>query len=342
MWNMNDQALLEQTLQAAQASVPLELASTHWGLEPWCDAVVRLPLADGRSVAFAVEVRRTVDRLETLHGLQQQARGLVQPPLLVAPYLSQTMAQACRALGLNFIDAAGNAHIDVPGCLVFVSGQRRSKQAQALPPHGVWGTANGLRVVFALLTQPGLVRQTQRDMAAQAGVALGSVGKTLRELQQMGHLSAGDAARRRLLARPALIQQWAQHYHVALRHKLQPQRYAVGAGRHWQDMTLQPGQAVWGAEVAAQRMDGYLQPAEATVYSWMPRTPFIVQQRLRPDTAGEVEVLDAFWPFSAQGGDPRLAPALLVYADLLASRDDRNREAAARLWEQLLHADDPA
>ncbi|QKV54571.1 type IV toxin-antitoxin system AbiEi family antitoxin [Comamonas antarctica] len=334
---MNEQDILQQALAATQALAALELESLEWSTAPWGDAVARLLLSNGESEVFAVEVKRKVERLETLRFLREHAQDISQRTLLVTSYVSQQLAQECQKQGLNFIDMAGNAHIDVPGRFVFVSGNPRPKTSPSGDEHSALRTANGLRIIFTLLTQPNLVSQPQRDIAVHAGVALGSVGKVLADLQRLGHLSPGSGERRRLLAVDELSRMWVQHYPVALRHKLKPQRYAMVSNKNWQDIQLLPGDAVWGGEAAAHRMDGYIQPIEATIYSWLPRQRFIVEHRLRPDPQGDVEILDAFWsPHSPN--DTAVAPALLVYADLMGSRDGRSKEVAAALWKTLENA----
>lgn len=333
---MNDGEILHNALTATRSLANFQLESMEPRPGPWGDAIARLVLSDGKSEVFEVEVKRVVDRLETLRFLHEHASD-VSRPLLVGSYVSPQLAQECQKLGLNFIDMAGNAHIDVPGRFVFVSGKPRPKVIPTAPQHGALRTANGLRVIFALLTQPQLVSQTQRDIAAHAGVALGSVGRVLEDLQQLGSLTPGKGPSRRLLAVDELTRTWVQHYPVSLRHKLQPRRYSLVGNKNWQDIQLTTGEAVWSAEAAAYRMDGYIQPIEATIYSWLPRQRFIVEHRLRPDPEGDIEILDAFWN-PAAGSDSLIAPVLLVYADLIGSQDGRNKEVVARLWKELQHA----
>lgn len=334
---MNEQYILQQALEASKALVGLELESMEWSRDVWGDAIVKLPLPGRESEVFYVEVKSALDRLSTLRFLHERAQQVPQRKLLVAPYISQRLAEECQKLGLNFIDMAGNAYIDVPSRLVFVSGKPRLKASQSVPEHSALRTTNGLRIIFALLTQRSLIGQTQRDIAAYAGVALGSVGKVLEDLQHLGSLSPGKGERRRLLAVDELSGTWVQHYPVSLRHKLNPRRYSMVSNQHWQDILLTPGEAVWGGEAAAHRIDGYIKPIEATIYSWMPRERFIVDNRLRPDPQGDVEILDAFWN-SRHQSDSVIAPALLVYADLMGSQDGRSKEAATRLWDLVRHA----
>lgn len=334
---MNEQQyILQQAVEAANSVVGLMLPNREPPYDGEHETFVQLSLPNGGHEMFGVKVKKAVDRLHTLYFLHEEVQKISPRTLLVAPYISQTLAEECHRLGLNFIDMAGNVYIDVPGCLVFVSGKPRPREFLPAMEHSALRTANGLRIVFALLTEPGLVQQTQRDIAAHAGVALGSVSRILENLQDVGHLSKGHRTERRLLAIDELSRHWSQQYPVSLRHRLNPRRYSTAAHANWQDMVLSPEEAVWGGEFAADCMNGYITPIEATIYSWMPRDHFIVEHRLRPDLKGDVEILDAFWhpPGPARTA---LAPALLVYADLMASRDGRSREAASRLWEMMSH-----
>ncbi len=333
---MNKPDILQRALEATQPMAALELDSMAGRHDTWRDAVVRLPLSNGESEVFYVEVKNAVDRLHTLRLLYERAQEIPGRMLLAAPYISQKLAEECQKLGLNFIDTAGNAYINVPSRLVFVAGKPRPKTSQSGPQHSALRTANGLRIIFALLTRQDLAQHTLRDIAAHAGVALGSVGKVLEDLQQQGCLSLGKGERRRLLATDELLRAWVQHYPVTLRPKLNPRRYSMVSTQHWPDILLTPGEAVWGSEAAAHRMDSYLKPIEATIYSWVPRERFIVKHRLRPDPQGDVEILDAFWN-PAHPSDSVIAPALLVYADLMGSPDGRSKEAASRIWELAQH-----
>jgi hypothetical protein len=61
---------------------------------------------------------------------------------------------------------------------------------------------------------------------------------------------------------------------------------------------------------------------------------FLLDQHLKTDPAGEVEILRQFWQF--QNTQPALAPTLLVYADLLAIGDARCLETAKLLYDEIL------
>jgi hypothetical protein len=49
---------------------------------------------------------------------------------------------------------------------------------------------------------------------------------------------------------------------------------------------------------------------------------------------GDVEILERFWKTEAEKQPEELAPPLLVYADLLATGNQRNLETAKMIYEQ--------
>lgn len=83
-----------------------------------------------------------------------------------------------------------------------------------------------------------------------------------------------------------------------------------------------------GGEVAAGKLTGYLKPVRITLYLDGKADELILANRLRPDLNGAIELLEAFWTTDEMGHRNDVAPPLLVYADLMASSDPRNIEAA--------------
>jgi len=59
----------------------------------------------------------------------------------------------------------------------------------------------------------------------------------------------------------------------------------------------------------------------------------ISTHRLRPDPEGQIEILEKFWNLPSDPESPAIAPAILVYADLMATLEPRNSEAARMVWE---------
>ncbi|MDO8340863.1 MAG: type IV toxin-antitoxin system AbiEi family antitoxin [Candidatus Woesebacteria bacterium] len=65
-------------------------------------------------------------------------------------------------------------------------------------------------------------------------------------------------------------------------------------------------------------------------------TRLVAQNKLRADPQGDIEILDAFWDFEDEKPIPETVPPLLAYADLIATLDPRNLEAAKLIHDRYL------
>ncbi len=186
-----------------------------------------------------------------------------------------------------------------------------------------------LLVTFFLLQSKENVNRTIREIAAEAGVSVGSVHGVLNKLTEQGYIvESGD--RRILRKRANLIERWAYGYADGLKNKLLINRFTFltpQVREQWQDIVL-PAGCHWGGEPAAALLDAYIQPGEWEVYVPNNANALITTGRMIPAPQGEILVYKQFW-----SGDEM--PLLVVYADLLATEDDRCREAAERLRPQI-------
>jgi len=155
----------------------------------------------------------------------------------------------------------------------------------------------------------------------------------LKDLEARRYLVRRAQAPARLVDAARLLKEWASHYPITLRPKLNPRRFEADLDRL---LKIKPDQtqALWGGEVAADRLTGNLRPAEYTQYTHAPISKLAAAGRLRAAANGPVEVLDRFWNFEADPAHPEMVPAILVYADLIASHDARNLEIAQTIYEQ--------
>lgn len=285
-------------------------------------------------------ITRLVDRAVTLEQIAGRLAQFPMAGLLVTHSMSAAMANKCREIGLQFIDTQGNAHLRAADLFVFVSGQRRVAATTPAPQRDVRaGTPAVLRLIFALLRDPALLNAPYRVLADTAKVSLGLIGGVLNDLASRGFIS-GSRGQRRFLEYQRLIGEWATYFPARLRPKLHARRFHAQQEDWWHNVDIASLDAQWGGEIAADRMTGYLKPGAVTIYmqpAQMQRhlTRLLVQNRLRADPHGEVEVLESFWTASAPAD---LAPPLVVYADLMASMDSRNAEAAALIHRQMIDA----
>ena len=259
--------------------------------------------------------------------------------VLATTYMSPNLADKCREIGLQFVDTAGNAYLESGELFIYVTGRRPVAMARAAKPRASNPTT--LRMIFALLSRPALLQASYRDIAEASGVALGSVGSVFQDLAARGWLvNASAAPRRRLTAPDRLLEEWVANYPSILRPRLQSRRFEAPEPGWWR--TAPPASfehAYWSGEVAGEKLTGYLRAESQTLYvvpeykaGFLKR--LVQTHRLRPRSDGSIEILDAFWPPAPRTNDSAeagVAPALLVYADLMASLSSRNLETAAKL-----------
>lgn len=190
----------------------------------------------------------------------------------------------------------------------------------------------GLKVLLTLLCHPELIDRPYRDIAAVAGVAHGTVGWIIPELEVLGFIGK-IKGKRRLLNPGTLLGQWADAYLRVLRHRLRLGVYYAPTLDWWK--TVQPRKygLTLGGEAAAARITDYLRPATVTLYGAKAEPRFLVDYQLRPKGVCEVEILRRFWNFDE---DAELAPLPIIYADLVRAGDARCLETAELIREEFI------
>jgi len=254
-----------------------------------------------------------------------------------------------RKQHVQFIDTAGNAYLNMPPVFILVTGNRRPKQA--FGPKEETNRAfdrTGLKVIFAFLCRPNLVAAPYREIADLAGVALGTVGWVIHGLKDAGFIfEYGDRKGRELIDYNRLLDRWVAAYPEKLRPKAHLGDFHADNPYWWKNFDLEEFHGYWGGEVAAAYYTQHLKPAVATVY--LPKaakSKFLARARLRaaPETmwegAGRVKLYETFWRDTAAPfldiAKPGLVPPILAYADLIATADPRNLEAAGMIYDEYI------
>ena len=320
----------QQVLQTALAMFRRETgftADVKNGAQAEARVTLHLP---NQKLRFQVDIK-TIDRLEIPAVVRAKSAHGAMARLLVAPFITRESAARCRQIHQPFMDMAGNVFLEAPGLFIYVAGMPRPT---VLKPHQ-WKseTAAGMQVTFAIACHPGLLRATHREIAAHAKVALGSVGPALKDLEARGLISL--APPRRILNPRLLVEGWVASFPRRLLTKLEPRRFEADPAKLAKANLAAYG-AYWGGEVAAQRLTRYLKPAAFTIYVSKPIKQLVIDQRLKANPHGNLEIRRMFWNFPRTAELSDLAPPLLIYADLMASGDGRNQEAAEIIYERCM------
>ena len=295
------------------------------------DKIIRLTIGEKR-IQYNVEVKRNLQRPYV--GLLVHRRNLVPGPfLLVAHHVNEALAEDLRRNRIEFIDGAGNAYIDQPPLYVHVKGNKpKDKRRDVAKDRAFRGT--GLKVVFVFLCDPQMVNKNYRAIARAAGVALGNIGLIIDDLTTQGFLLDMGKKGHKLIDKKRLLDRFVEDYPKKLRQRLLLGRFQ--GHMDWRKTkALGFDNALWGGEVAAAEMTDYLKPQNLTIYL-EPKLfeQFLIKYRLKKDPNGEIEVLGIFWGLEGLAVHKGLVHPILVYADLMATADERNIETAQVIYER--------
>ena len=319
---------LDTAIQAVGERTGLDLTAIEPGPGP--DLLIRVNNAPDAK-AHTVELKRYLNT-QTVGLL---AAGLAQnhrPVMLVTDYVNPRQADRLRRLNIPFIDTAGNAYINEPPVFVFAIGNKPEILPTARPRVRMF-QPTGLRLIFALLNQPGLERKPYRELADVAGIALGGVAWIMGDLRDGGYLIAPTPKTRRLINKRALADQWVANYPARLREKLVLGRYTATRERWWKNTNIAEHRGYWGGEIAADRLTRYLKPKNTTIYADKPPARLMLENRLQKAPDGNIEIMKRFWTFDYPEKALRVVPPLLVYADLIATGEGRNTDAARMVYD---------
>jgi hypothetical protein len=296
------------------------------------DGIVRIGNGN-QTLELAAEIKRRINR--AIVGLVHREMLKVGRILLVTDYVNPELAATLKDQGIPFIDAAGNAFINEPPLYVYIKGNKPrdefkgDRTARLFKP-------SGLRVLFTLLNQPGAENNPYRDIATDAGVALGTVNWVVYDLKDTGFLVDMGRKGRRLINKPDLLRRWVEAYPEQLRPKLVQGTFRTENRNWWREFNPAEFRAFWGGEIAAIELTRYLKPEKFVIYTDRMPGKLVLKYKLQKDPKGNVEILKPFWHFGWEMAEKGLVPPLLVYADLMATGDARNIEAAEMIYDKHL------
>ncbi|MBT5106120.1 MAG: hypothetical protein HOM20_08030 [Porticoccaceae bacterium] len=318
------------------------------------DAIIEL--AAKPKIQFNAEVKRWAQHKE-FGALVYQVKQIPNA-LLVADYINPKMAERLRDENIEFIDCAGNAFINKEALKIWVRGNAKpnlqaleleftnEKPIYAGTQGGKIFAATGLRVIYQFLLDPELLNAPYRKIAEKAGVALGNIGWLMRDLIAERYITQkgqGRNAQRRLRNYKGLLQGFTENYPRNLKPKQDLGTFYTTEPRWYLDIDITEFKGLWGGEYAAGQQTNYLKAQDGLIYlcdrTLLPA--LVAAGKLRggqqPEgNPGKVQIIKAFWGEAYPQTYEEYTDPVLTYADLIATGDVRNSEAADIIWEQEL------
>ncbi|MBC8413574.1 hypothetical protein H8E50_07875 [bacterium] len=289
---------------------------------------------EGQKTLYYADVKTHFNKANlTLHRIDNTQKPTDNPYLLVTRYVNAVLAAQLKELEMQFIDTAGNAYIRQHNLFIMLTTNKPPEDTRPVQLNRAFKAA-GLKLIFAFLCNPGLENKPYREIAGAANIALGTVGWIMNDLRDMGYMVDMGTKGHKLFDKEKLFKRWIVEYPERLRPKLVLGKYQGAPG--WRENArINPEHAQWGGEVAAANLTKYLKPQDLTLYTDPVKlNKILLDNRLGKDPKGHIEILERFWGIDEDNQDKETVPVLLVYADLIATGNQRNLEAAKKIYEQ--------
>lgn len=313
------------------------------------DACIELTVG-GRKRVLAVELKRSdpISRIAIDHWIGRM-EGSKQEWILFASHIGPQLGRYLREHRINFVDRNGNCHLSIDeGHVAYIEGRKRS--TPVWESHGT-GRA-GYKILFALLASPGLVARPVREVAAASGASKTAASSVLNRLESEGII--GATRHDRILLRPDdLLERWLNGYVDRLRPQLVFGRYETriedpeeldrllkrelstqGEGCFTEG--LKTLRWAWGGTAAEHRLLHYYRGTTTIVHFDAPPETAAKRLGLAPARAGSVTFLGVPGPLAFERSERNAVHPLLIYSELLASGEERARDAASRIKDRYL------
>jgi hypothetical protein len=269
--------------------------------------------------------------------------------LAVFEKVTVDQAEELRKNDIEFMDMNGNIYLNLTDIYIFIAGKRSKNTTEESLSAPIKKYSSkifrfaGVKLIYALLTDPALdsnssgelLNATFRELAAAAEISLGSVAGIIPEMIKEGYI-VEDNGNRLLMNRKELFRKWLTGFHE-YRARWNVVNLESSDPQWWKNVNLEKTEIFWGGEPAASILtNGFLLPEITTLYTKELINDFILQYDLRKvDKGGNVQLI-ALPPGRKSTTKKVCVNSLLVYSDLIYSGDDRNREAANKIYELYL------
>lgn len=289
-----------------------------------------------KKLKYYVEIKRNINNAAVAF-LMQNKKILKHPLLLITRHINNNQADELKKNEIQFLDTAGNAYINYYPIYIFIKGNKphdlfykKNAQNRAFKP-------GGLRIIYALLCRPELLKKTYRYIAEVTNVALGTVGWIINDLIKLGFvLEMGDRGRQ-LLKREELFERWCIDYNEKLRPKLLINKF-TGPKNWWHHHKLNPEYAQQGGEVAANKLIKYIKPQDVIIYIDLENyKKVVIENKLRKNLDGDITFFEKFWKIHKNNELKDIVNPILIYADLIDTGNQRTVETARIIYEKYIN-----
>lgn len=299
------------------------------------DGCLKLVINNNEFILNA-EIRKELrnQTLETLLKYNNQ----YNPFIIIAARIFPKIKKQLQQNNIAYLEANGNMHFNKENQLVWIDTNPPIKIEEKYRTRAF--TKTGLKVVFEFLNNNELIHQPYRNIAEVANTAVGNVTNIIKGLKEEGFVMQLNKNEIIFKNKKELLEKWTNAYEYNLKPTLKMGNFKFIDENNfydWRNINLNEDKTVWGGEPAADILTNHLRPEKLTLYTAENRNELMRNYRLVPDENGHIEVYKKFWQDEGTKDDLIFtAPPLVVYADIMATADKRNRETAKMIYERYI------
>lgn len=295
------------------------------------DGIINLTI-DNKNAELPYEVKKDPRQHHLLHLQQLQQQQLHQQLLLVAHHISGNIRVKLKELGINYIDAVGNAFIKHNDLFIYLDGFS-NKEKLTLRGDQLLNPA-ALKLIFHFLVKPEWINLTYREIHNNVNVSLDTVSKTINSLKNKKYLIEVSGKELRLRDKKSLLDYWMKGFQEKLQAKILIGRFRfVKDVNGWENL-FGDTKTLWGGEPAAFLLTKYLNPEIFTVFTSEKESNLLKKYKLAKDANGKVLIYENFCNKNLIVKN--CVHPLLVYTELMNTQDNRNIETAKLIYEKYL------
>lgn len=282
-------------------------------------------------VTFACMVKTILNKANYNLIIQQmkEFETKTNKPLLIATrHIVPDLFDKYIEENISVVESTGNCAINATPLFIRINGQKAVQPKEA---KGKAFNEAGLKLIFYFLQEEGNINKPYRKINEETGLSLGTIKNVIEELGKSMFIITTTKGRV-LKNKKELLNIWQIHYNQTLKPKLllKELEFVDNESRKgWNDMPL-PEATCWGGEGGAYLLDGYLIPELFDIYTEMPSIKLVMNRKVKFQENGRIHLYQKFWK---GGNNDKVAPKILVYADLMGSGNSRCIEAAQKLIE---------
>lgn len=256
--------------------------------------------------------------------------------ILLVDYLTKKTAAYLKENKINYIDTAGNIYIDTKKLFVYTHSKSKDNKKSNNTTKAFQEA--GLKLILFLLTNPESLDYSYRKLSEISDVSLGSISNIFDDLEKQ-NLLLKTKDKRILKNKDEIIERWTIAYNDILKPRIVRKKFnAIDKNFSTNDiLKLNSDKTIYiGGEPGAQILTKNLVPKKYILFTSEDIGSIGKELKLIPNNNGDIEIYSPFWTDKLKLSNKRVAPPLVIYADLVNSGNHRNLEIAKMILDNEL------